>query len=715
MLTTGRRTIVRAALLSLVLVAIPLSLSAQDPRPCTPLNSSGDDYAACFHVLPGSTEVWLTTSRGAGEPRSRRIMSLSLSTRGGGPSPAPSPVNQGERDDNPVILDGCPAFSFCDSTAIIASNRLYGGKDYGNDLYELRMRDGTWAATRINNVNSEAWDDTPSLSEDGRFLYFASDRRRPGERLTDIYLSTRTSDGWSSPTLLDSGGVNTEAYAEQTPFVSSDGWLYYATNQTAGGDYDIWRVRLDGSTGRPRGKGEPITFTGVNRTGSDEGHPVISDGGNWLVFSSNRGPTGMKDFDLYQTPIPGPAGGKLWLKVQLRTRVLNPYTQGFDDRTIGTEATGSIVDLQSRDSVPFTSNAQGDVQIDLPSYAGKEPIDDQRTRAILIRANAPTPQFISAVDTVVFDVNCLGQIEHSLFIWDTAVYYNPVCRQDFPVTNVQFFITGYWCPTTIRYRDFASCTSVLGDEACVTVASERPELSCSGNELFTYQLNYAPPTITTTRTEGACVNMDEARRRGAEFALKVDMAIDQFIENMRAALQAPCVQRAMTKGEPVKVEVTGWTDPRPIHRHCLYTGPDIDMASGVVRLESMEEKPYIRSGILPSMTPFRESGANGNQLLSELRAYYTARLLDSVWSDRIPEYRRLRNGPLGRFQLIAIGNAVNMKDIPFEQRRSVNVVVTTPIDEEIGNGKLPPPGSASYVCGDVCYPRIVYHSGAQSR
>lgn len=693
-----------------------VSVSAQ-PVPYKALNSSGDDYAASFRTTTKGVELWITTSQGMASARSRKIMRAMCGNNGPGTLEAlPFPINQNVAD-NPVALDGCPTFAFCDnSMGIFVSNRLFGGKNYDNDLYELAFRNGQWSVKRLDNLCSAGWDDTPALSSDGSILYFSSDRRNPGSRKTDVFYSYRLNDGWSDPKPLDE--INTPDFSEQTPFPAPDGFLYYCTNQTEKGDYDIWRVELNSNTSLPEGKPEPVKFPGVNQAGSDEGHPFFSPGGNWFLFSSNRAEKGVKDFDVYWVKLNTIPADTIQIQTMLRTRTLNPMFQEYEDATKAVSTTIVATDRFVDKSTNFVSDALGKCTMSVQRIIGNEPSLDQRVREIIMRAESPSPQYISATDTLIFDVWCGKKLSHTLYLWDTAVYFNPECKQDFPVTNVQFFITGYWCPTTKNYASYTPCKSIFPEPECLKVESPKPEIEpCKkSDDLYRYAVKekwkrvmeeWDESKIDKSRQPGSCISMDEAKNRRDEFSIYVDSAVVKFTENMRSALRMPCVQRSIHKNKPIKIEVIGWTDPDPLDNACLYTGPTIDFSQSFVTLENMGEKPYIKENILHNGEKFRHlnwaKDAGGNQLLSDLRAYFTAVLLDSVWMEMVPEYRELRSQN-GRIQLVAVGKAVSQdKKMSKERQRSVNVRVSSDVESELaGQHKIPKPGDAILLCGQPC-------------
>jgi len=694
--TTRRRTGRLLPFLLLLVALAPHALS--QPIAFQHLNTSDDDYAAAFRTTTGGTEIWYTTSNGFGERRSRRLMRARIEgNRLSDPEPLPYPINTLPLDRNGVLMDGSPTFAFCENArGIFVSNRTVDGRYFENDLYEMTDKgNGNWDIQRIDAVDSASWDDTPALSEDGRQLYFSSDRRAPGSLRTDIYLSTLRPDGsWSAPVALDQ--INTTDYAEQTPYVGNDGYLYYATNQTREGDYDIWRVQLDPETGKPIGSPGPIDIPGVNASGSDEGHPLFSPGGGWFLFSSNRGPNGVKDFDIYSVRLPE-RHDTIYLSVQLRTR------RAGEDKTdpIGTvirmtdPATGSTSSLRS--------NEAGDCTIPIIRPTEENPSADRRFLEMIVTAESPLPGYVASTDTLLIDLLCARRLAHTLYLWDTTALRADSCIQDFRIKNVRFFVTGYWCPTTRLFAEYAPCTSVLPDSICTTIEYQQPQLSCASDDIYTYNLKFTPPEVVRSRQPlSNCIDLREvADPKTRDFrAREVDSAIVKLVDAMRSALEYDCVQRAVRDGKPVTVNVIGWTDPRPLDRSCAYTGPDIDLNASFVQLD-IEDSPYIQGNILHNGTRFRESREGGNQLLSQLRAYYTARLLDAVWEERVEDYRRLKGAGLLRVE--AIGRAISQEQVPMEQQRSVSVLVSVPMEEMPQQAAtLPSPGRYRQLCDPPC-------------
>lgn len=675
-------------------------VSAQEAKAFTTVNTPDDDYAVAMRQVGVGAEIWLTTSSGMKDKRSRRLARCERTAKSlSAPQPMSAPLNN-EGSAQSIILDGCPTFSQCNPQyGIFVSNRPVNGKNFGNDLYEMHWDGKEWTARRLDSVNSEAWDDTPSLSPEGNLLFFASDRNSPNSRTTDVFVSRRIGNSWSAPELVK--GISTNANSEQTPFAANDGYVYYATNQTNVGDYDIWRVEYDRNTGQCSGSPEPFALAGVNKEGSDEGHPVFSLGGNWFLFSSNR--TVKRDYDVFMVNT-GKTADTIDLSVVTRTRKIDPVTKMPED-SVGDYSNKQVnitdLNLGGRDMV--MTDKYGKSRIIVKRSEENDPSLDVRTRSIAFEATVNDRRFLSSKDTLIFDGFCPQKKQHTLVVWDSAAYFIPECVQDFPVKNVRFFVTGYWCPTSERYSQYLTCSSILSYDTLTKLEYKPPVLKCKENEFFDYTLIYKEPVVEAARKyNSACISLGEAKKSGREYANEVDSAIIRIIASMKTALQISCVQREIAKGKTITVNVTGWTDPRPLDNSCAYTGKSIDFGKSFVKLAS-EDSPYIEGDSLEGhgRVKFSRSKAGGNYLLSQLRAYYTAVMFDKIWEDMVPEYRDLKSR--GKLQVLAIGKAVSQENRDFSERRSVEIRVSIPIGEkEIVRGKVPDPGQSIRLCDMPC-------------
>ncbi len=166
---------------------------------------------------------------------------------------------------------------------------------------------GTWTLIKSigDKVNFEnTWESQPSVTSDGKTLYFISDRDG-GLGGYDIYKTTKDKDGeWGIPENLGPG-INT-AGNEKAPFIHTDSQtLYFSSDGLMGlGGYDIFYSRLNenGLWSEPKNIGYPI-----NSFDDDVGFFVSTDG-HYGYFASNKfdgfGGWDLYSFDLYEEARP---------------------------------------------------------------------------------------------------------------------------------------------------------------------------------------------------------------------------------------------------------------------------------------------------------------------------------------------------------------------------------------------------------------------------
>lgn len=132
----------------------------------------------------------------------------------------------------------------------------------------------------------DGWEAQPSLSADGKTLYFATNRE--GSRGIDIYYSTRDASGKWTPARSIGDVINTDLN-DKTPFIHTDSKTLYFTSEVGpgrlgAGGYDIFYSRQgeDGKWSKPVNLGHPIN------TANDEHGLVVSTDGRMAYFDSER-------------------------------------------------------------------------------------------------------------------------------------------------------------------------------------------------------------------------------------------------------------------------------------------------------------------------------------------------------------------------------------------------------------------------------------------
>jgi outer membrane protein OmpA-like peptidoglycan-associated protein/tetratricopeptide (TPR) repeat protein len=223
--------------------------------------------------------------------------------------PLPKPFNDGT-----FFNYGTATLSVDNKEMIICAckvEKVYN-QDYLNcDLYTTTYKrtgkggnDFEWT-TLVNMgpaINTkDGWEAQPSLSADGKLLFFTSLRK--GSRNDDIFISEKQSDGtWSKAKPFDL--INTDG-KDKSPFFHQDGeTLYFVSNSTKKrkglGGLDIFYIRKEGEKWtEPKNIGYPINST------EDELGLFVSTNGKEAYYSSMKeGDWDIYSFDLYEEARP---------------------------------------------------------------------------------------------------------------------------------------------------------------------------------------------------------------------------------------------------------------------------------------------------------------------------------------------------------------------------------------------------------------------------
>ena len=206
-----------------------------------------------------------------------------------------TPSNEGAQT---ILVDGSKMY-------FTACNRK-DGKGHC-DIYSSIKENGQWTkAINIGTpINSGFWEAQPSISPDGKTLYFVSNRGG-GFGQKDIWMSYLLDDGsWSEPVNLGEN-INSNK-EEQSPFIHPDNrTLYFASDGLIGmGGFDLFKVtkKDDGTWSEPVNLGYPIN------TVWDEIGLIVNATGDRAFYSSDRFEGKGRDifeFELYQEARPNP-------------------------------------------------------------------------------------------------------------------------------------------------------------------------------------------------------------------------------------------------------------------------------------------------------------------------------------------------------------------------------------------------------------------------
>jgi OmpA-OmpF porin, OOP family len=218
------------------------------------------------------------------------------------------------------------------------------GRDgYGScDLFESRKVGTEWSEPRNlgQNVNTAEWESQPSLSADGRTLYFVSDRRG-GLGRRDIWITTLNSNGEWTKAKNIGAPVNT-VYDEISPFIHvNNRSLFFASNGLTGfGGYDLFVSQKDSAAkwSDPLNMGAPIN------THEDQFSLfVTADGKKGYYSHEETGPEGRSTSKLMEMEIPEAS------RIKIRSNYVKGVVRDKETRE-PLRAHIEMIDIQSRET-----------------------------------------------------------------------------------------------------------------------------------------------------------------------------------------------------------------------------------------------------------------------------------------------------------------------------------------------------------------------------
>lgn len=174
------------------------------------------------------------------------------------------------------------------------------GRYPNEDIYASQWVDGKWEMRKkVANVNSEeSQEGAHSITQDGRYLFFASDRMQANVGKFDIYIAKKLGDDWKTPVNIGSS-INTYNWESQ-PLISADSKSLFFVRKSkdgmGGSDIYVSVIGADGRFSEAQNIGAPINTPG------DEQRPYMHPDGKTLYFASNGHP-GMGKGDIYMSQL----------------------------------------------------------------------------------------------------------------------------------------------------------------------------------------------------------------------------------------------------------------------------------------------------------------------------------------------------------------------------------------------------------------------------
>jgi outer membrane protein OmpA-like peptidoglycan-associated protein len=203
----------------------------------------------------------------------------------------PKNLSNGINTDAPEYLPSLTG----DEQTIVFTRRRGSGRDANEDFYQSDKKNNEWSeALPLEGVNSPYNEGAQAMTPDGNTIYFVVCDKPNGFGSCDIYYTQKTGSRWSEPANIGSP-VCTNAWESQ-PSISADGKTLFFISVRIGGEggSDLWISNKEesGKWSNPVNAGDSINTRG------DEKCPFIHPDGNTLYFSTNGHP-GMGKDDIF--------------------------------------------------------------------------------------------------------------------------------------------------------------------------------------------------------------------------------------------------------------------------------------------------------------------------------------------------------------------------------------------------------------------------------
>ncbi|GJM28884.1 MAG: hypothetical protein DHS20C17_15190 [Cyclobacteriaceae bacterium] len=206
------------------------------------------------------------------------------------PNPLPDNVNEYDLQYFPVLT--------ADQKTLIFTRRKSRDPQFDEDMVvSSRNDDGTWSTPESisERINTKFNEGTCTISANGRTIIFTSCSGRSSMGSCDLYISYKLGEEWSEPENMGTN-INSRGWESQ-PSLSADGKILYFVSDRAGGfgKRDIWKSHwVDG------GWSPAINLGATINTAEEEVSPYIHVNGQTLYFSS-KGFTGMGGYDIFSS------------------------------------------------------------------------------------------------------------------------------------------------------------------------------------------------------------------------------------------------------------------------------------------------------------------------------------------------------------------------------------------------------------------------------
>ena len=215
-------------------------------------------------------------------------------------------INMGQTINSPKA-DYAPTIGNVDTLLLFSSKRNAHSRSfertYDEDLFYSIRDMGVWLdAKEFKNVNTSYNEGSASLSQDGKYLYFARCNSPDSYGSCDIFVAENLGEkGWGNVRNLGKN-INSSAWDSHPSLSHSGDTIFFTSDRLGGfGLADIYYSVKDA-----QGNWQPAKNIGpIINTRNNDVSPFFHHKFNVLYFSSNGQPLNFGNFDIYKSYLHG--------------------------------------------------------------------------------------------------------------------------------------------------------------------------------------------------------------------------------------------------------------------------------------------------------------------------------------------------------------------------------------------------------------------------
>lgn len=215
-------------------------------------------------------------------------------------------INSKDQSDFGAVLTNDNTLYFVSTRNTSRRTDKWANQPYLDIFEATRNSDGTFSEPKpVSELNTAFHDGPVTISNDGNTMYFARDGHSAGQYERNknnvkvgqqgIYKATKVDGKWSQ---IEALPFNSTTYSVTNPSLSKDGkTLYFASNMPGGmGESDIWKVSVTAN-----GYGKPENLGPAVNTPGKENFPFIAE--EDILYYASSGKQGFGGLDIFKVDL----------------------------------------------------------------------------------------------------------------------------------------------------------------------------------------------------------------------------------------------------------------------------------------------------------------------------------------------------------------------------------------------------------------------------